>query len=150
MCTNSLRRLTEGALIENELRALKHLGEAQAIRITPAGRYYLTILLRQFPYIDLVMQDTPFFDMEAFQAIAKLCEETDMSLRFQRCEKFIDYLQDQEEEELHTIEKLGSDITWRRRFVPNMKTTFEATKQFILRKGHGTEPLLEEEITETI
>jgi hypothetical protein len=148
--TTSVRRLTEGALLENELRARKLLNEAQAVRITPAGRYYLTHLYRQFPYIDLVMQDTPFFDKESFQQIARLCESTEMRERFMRCEKFLDYLQDQEEEELITIEKLGSDMTWRRRFVPNMRTTYESTRQFIIRKGHGVEPLSEEETLETL
>jgi hypothetical protein len=143
--TTSARKLIEGALVENEIRARKQLDEAQSVRLTPAGRYYLTHLYRQFPYIDLVMQDTPFFDREYFQQIAPLCETTEMTLRFERCEKFLDYLQDQEEEELVTIEKLDSDKTWRRRFVPNMRTTYEATKQFIIRKGHGAEAILEEE-----
>jgi hypothetical protein len=107
------------------------------VRITPAGRYYLTHLYRQFAYVDLVIQDTPFFDHGAFEDIAPLCEATDMPIRFQRCELFLKYLEDQEEEELVTIERLGSELTWRHRFVPNMKSTFEATKKFIITKEYG-------------
>jgi len=104
---SSIRRLTESALIENDLRALRLIDDAQAVRITPSGRYYLTYLHRQFPYIDLVMQDTPFFDREVFDEIEPLCEATDMQARFRRCERFLRLYSGQEEEEMVTIEKLG-------------------------------------------
>lgn len=133
----SLSRLNDFALIENDLRSQKFLTSSQAVRITATGRYYLNDLYRQFAYVDLAMQDTPFFDHEVFKSIASDCESVDMNDRFRRVDSFLQYLQDQEEEELITIEKLGKEVTWRRRFVPNIKSTYEATKRFIISKGYA-------------
>lgn len=130
----SHRILTESFLIENDLRAIKNYSDAQAIRLTPTGRYYLIKLHRKFEYIDLVMQDTPFFNREVFDQIEVLCDANDMKSRFERCEIFLNYLEDQEEEELITIEKISSGVTWRPRFVPTMKRSFQATKEFIIEK----------------
>jgi len=132
--STSFVRLNDSGLIENDLHARKYIEHSQAIRITATGRYYLSDLYRMFSYVDLVMQDTPFFDQEAFALIEKDCESTDLEVRFRRVQTFISYLEAQEEEELLTIEKLANDITWRKRFVPNMKTTFEKTKGKILSK----------------
>ena len=140
----SLAKMTENALVENDLRARKRIAEAQALRITPTGRYYLTHVCRMFTYVDLVMQDTPFVDGDAFAKIAAMCEATDMPARFARCDAFIDYLEDQENEELLTIEKLGGDLTWRERFVPRIRRSVERTKQFIVDKGYLS---LEREVT---
>jgi len=132
----NLKRLVEHGLIEDDLRSQKLISEAQAYRITPTGRYYLQHLYRQFPYIDLVMQDTPFFDKDIFQQIKEDCESVDMNVRFRRCENFIQYLSDQEEEELRTIRKLKVDITWQPQFVRNISRTFESTKRLIIAKGY--------------
>ena len=134
-CLVSLRRLVENALVENDMRAQKLHDEAQAVRVTATGRYYLVYLYCRFAYMDLVMQDTPFLDENYFRSIAAKCESVDMKIRFGRCEDFLRYLEDQEEEELITLEKLGGDITWRRRFIPRMKKSFEKEKQFIVDKG---------------
>jgi len=52
------------------------------------------------------------------------------------CDDFLFYLEDQENEELITIEKLGSGITWKKKFIPAMRTTFEQTKRYIQDKGY--------------
>jgi hypothetical protein len=132
----SLRRLVENALVENDLRAQKLLDETQAVRITPTGRYYLINLYRMFAYMDLVMQDTPFLDEKCFRDVARRCESPEMAVRFERCETFLNYLADQEEEELITLEKLGGDITWRKRFIPRMGRYYEIERQFIINKGY--------------
>ncbi len=133
----SMRRLCENALVENDLRAQKLINAAQAVSITPTGRYYLVRLCRMFAYLDLVLQDTPFLDEQAFRRIAPKCESTEMPVRFERCKHFLDYLSDQEEEELVTIEKLGKGMTWRTQFVPRMKYSYEHDKQFIIEKGYA-------------
>jgi hypothetical protein len=57
-----------------------------------------------------------------------------MDVRFERCELFLDYLAEQEAEELITIEKLGQEVTWRTRFVPRMRAAYEREKIFIAKK----------------
>jgi hypothetical protein len=135
--TNSIYAMTNNAIIENDLRAIRDLSAVHAIRITPTGRYYLLKLHRMFAYIDLVMQDTPIFERDTFDRIAELSLKIDMPSRFIRCETFLDYLQNQEEEELLTIEKLGTEVTWRERFVPRMRRKYLATKKIIERKGYA-------------
>jgi hypothetical protein len=132
----SIKRLIENSIIEDDLRSQKFSEAAQAIRITATGRYYLNHLFRMFAYIDLVMQDTPFFDQYSFMEIANLCESTDMAIRFTRCDLFLNYLQDQEEEELMILEKIGKEVTWRKNFVGIMKESLEKTKEFIRSKGY--------------
>jgi hypothetical protein len=132
----SIRWLVENALVENDLRAQKLLDDAQAVRITPTGRYYLGELYIMFAYMDLVIQDTPFLDEKCFRVITPKCESVDMGVRFERCEAFLNYLADQEEEELITLEKVSGDITWRRRFIPRMRGHYEREKQFIINKKY--------------
>jgi hypothetical protein len=131
-----LQRLVENALVENDLRSQKLLADVTAIRITPTGRYYIQNLYRMFAYMDLALQDTPFLDHDVFQSVERQCESTDMRVRFERCETFLKYLADQEEEELVTIEKLSSEVTWRCRFVPRMQSSYEHARQFIIDKGY--------------
>ena len=142
---SSIRRLIQSALIENDLRAQKFLEEAQAVRITPTGRYYLCNLYRMFSYIDLVMQDTPLLSHATFKTLESLCESSDMKQRFERCDAFIEYLADQEEEEMVSLDKLGCEITWRTRFVPRMRGAYEHDKKFIINKGYLR---IEEEYTQ--
>ena len=132
----SIKKLIEGSIIEDDLRSQKFSDAAQAIRITATGRYYLNHLFRMFAYIDLVMQDTPFFDHEVFMEIASICESTEMAIRFTRCDLFLDYLQDQEDEEIMVLDKIGKEITWRKTFVDIMKVSLEKTKDFIRSKGY--------------
>ncbi|MCJ7482127.1 MAG: hypothetical protein MUO31_04095 [Thermodesulfovibrionales bacterium] len=131
----SLKRLLENSVVENDLRAYKLLDGAQAIRITPTGRYYLTGLCLRFAYIDLVIQDTPFLDEQTFRSISSKCESVDMEIRFQRCEEFLNYLKDQENEELNTLEKLSGDVTWREQFIPRIQNCFNREKDRVIRKN---------------
>jgi len=132
----SLRRLVENALVENDIRAQTLLEESEAVRITATGRYYLTRLYRMFAYMDLVMQDTPFLDESSFREVVRRCESPDMEIRFERCDTFLDYLAGQEEEELITLDKLGRDVTWQKRFIPAMRAAYENEKRVIINKGY--------------
>jgi hypothetical protein len=132
---SSVRRLCESALVENDLRSQKMIDDVQAIRITPTGRYYLLHLSRMFAYIDLVLQDTPFLNEDIFRQVSSKCESTDMAVRFERCELFLDYLSDQEEEEIITIGKFSEGKTWRIRFVRVIQDRYENEKKFITEKG---------------
>ena len=46
-------------LIELDTRITDSLEGSSYLRITPSGQFYLDNLLRKFPYLDLVWQDTP-------------------------------------------------------------------------------------------
>jgi len=135
-CGSSLMSLNANALIENDVRSQQLDTAKHAVRITPAGRYYLKFLYKEFSYLDLAMQDTPFFSWDSFKAIEIRCESTDMEKRFERCEVFLNYLEENESEELLTISKLGEEKTWLRTFVPNMRRSFDATRLYIKERGY--------------
>ena len=105
----SISSLTKKRLIENDLHTVKYLEKANAVRITPAGIYYLKYLLSQFAYLDLMQQDTPLFEEETYLGLNDLAESTRMTGRFERVRMFVDYLQDQETNELSTIAKITSN-----------------------------------------
>ncbi len=63
------------------------------------------------------------------------CESVDMNVRFRRCENFLKYLDDQEDEELRTIVNLNNKFAWQPRFVKKMISSFESTKTSISSKG---------------
>ena len=143
-CRTSLQRLVEGALVENDLRAQRLVEETQAVRVTPTGRYYLITLHRRFAYIDLVMQDTPFIDRRAFDAVEEKCDSSDMEDRFERCDRFLKYLEEQESEELITLSKIAPEGRAQQQFMTAARNAFEREKQYIIGKGYlGLESRIE-------
>ena len=123
--TASLLRLIENALVEDDLRSQKLTKRAQAIRITPTGRYYLAFICKLFAYVDLVLLDTPLFDESTYFKIAPYIDSTDISSRLKRCDAFITYLEDQESEEIVTLSKLGKEYVWKYKFTERIRASFD-------------------------
>lgn len=79
------------------------------IAISLKGYYYVHELINRFSYIDLVLQDTPIFDKQYFDAIrlsfpkARPDGYRDINDRFITAEKFINYLKARE-----SIENAGT------------------------------------------
>lgn len=106
---NSLESLTLKGLIENDLHSKKYFENVNAVRITPAGDYYMHYLCSVFIYIDLMQQDTPIFDEDTFKQLNSLAESTLLDERIKRCKIFIDYLANQESQELSIVKKISNN-----------------------------------------
>jgi hypothetical protein len=105
---NSLEALTLKGLIENDLHSKKYFDKVNAVRITPAGNYYADYLCSVFVYIDLMQQDTPIFDQDTFNQLDQLSGSTLLDERIERCRLFIEYLANQESQELSIVKNLTS------------------------------------------
>jgi hypothetical protein len=87
-------------LIESEPPRVGGIDMANALRIAASGAYYWKYLARAFAYMDLVFVDTPLADRELAHQLARLTDEAEMTIRFQRVRLFMKYLTDRENEEL--------------------------------------------------
>lgn len=121
-------------LIELDTRMSDSLEGSSYVRITPAGQFYQKILYKEFPYLDLVWQDTPINDTSLSLNISKMIHKTEMEERFKRVEMFLDYLDGEEKAELdlYGISAVQNPIT--DRIVPQIKKSFESTREYIRRK----------------
>ncbi|KPV43306.1 hypothetical protein [Alicyclobacillus ferrooxydans] len=133
-CTQSLAGLTLKGLVENELHALRSFDEANSVRISATGRYYLTDLKNLFAYLDLVWHDTPIFDRDTFNILERNADATDMRIRFERCSSFLQYLSDEEEAELVNIRNFTADAGLLRSHTSDMQTVFDAERTKISAK----------------
>jgi hypothetical protein len=91
-------------LVELDTRMTESIEGSSYVRITPAGLFYHDKLYKEFPYLDLIWQDTPINDSAISQELAKLIHVTDMEERFKRVSLFLDYL---DREETYEIEHFG-------------------------------------------
>lgn len=101
-------RLLRRSLIEVDTRATDTIRQANHIRLTPAGWYYVTFLSKSFSYLDLMLQDTPINDEETVEELVDLVKRVDqivdsdqtkrekLELRFGRVNIFLKYLEREE------------------------------------------------------
>jgi len=123
-------------LLELDSRRSDSLSGAHAIRITTSGMYYFRVLVSSFSYLDLVWQDTPIGSESLCDELAGAAHETDMIVRFQRVDKFLDYLEAEERDELAALvsgQTSGQVGIWGP-FVPRLRYVFEREKTLIRRK----------------
>jgi len=131
----SLRILAQKALVENDTYEIGRVGSSY--RITVAGRYYLKYLAVRFSYLDLVLQDTPIADANAFATISGLIDSRDLEDRFRRVGTFLDYLLNEEAREHGAIQSTSDSITLRRRLVAEMVPEFQSEEAYIRGRAHG-------------
>jgi hypothetical protein len=126
---DSLLNLSAFALIENDVYDVRNISDAY--RITPAGRYYIRSLARQFAYFDLVLQDTPICDAPTFEQIKNAAESHDLIVRFTRATEFLEYLRREENREYMVVMNKSASIPLRNRFMPSYAASVEADIQNI-------------------
>lgn len=131
---NSIDALTLKGLIENDYHTKRYRNEANSVRITPTGDYYLKFLSNQFIYLDLMHQETPYFDREIFNELLHLAESTNMDERIQRCQIFVQYLKNYEENELRKIRKITKNEFLTHAFMPGLINKFDNNVQWIQKK----------------
>jgi hypothetical protein len=127
----SLRLLSAYSLVENDAYDPEQI--AQAYRVTLAGRYYMRYLAGKFPYLDLVLQDTPVADEKTFAALEQLIDKKDLDDRFARVRAFLDYLAVEEQREYAAIASTSDSLPLRRQFMTTMIREFEEDRAYILR-----------------
>jgi hypothetical protein len=137
----SLRLMGAYFLLENDAYERSTVGNAY--RITPAGRYYLRYLANKFAYLDLVFQDTPIGDRNAFDVMKSLIASRELEDRFKRVDAFVSYLVGEEEREHAAILNASDSMPLRSKIMPVLKRAFESDHQFIVqqrRRGRRVEP----------
>lgn len=125
----SLKTLGSLALVENDLYDFQKI--SAAYRITPAGRYYMRYLAGRFPYLDLVLQDTPISDAATFDFIKTLIHSTEIAQRFERVGAFLQYLNAEEEREYPVITSTSESLPLRKKLIPEKITEFEEDRAWI-------------------
>lgn len=121
-------------LVELDTRRTDTIAGASAIRITTSGDYYLNYMANAFAYLDLVWHDTPFNDSGVFDQLVRLIHSTDMEDRFVRVDKFLDYLEGEEERELTRRGLLGNEAHLCGPFIPRIMAHFEKEKSEVKKR----------------
>ena len=107
----TLNRLVYRQLIEANTRSADSIAGASHVRVTSGGWYYSKFLASLFAYLDLVLQNTPIDDQGVENALRASVSKVDnladregekidrMTARFERVNRFLQYLEDQEDRE---------------------------------------------------
>ena len=130
-------------LMEANSRSTESINEATHVRVTSAGWYYPTFLVASFGYLDLVLQDTPLDDpvlrddlVRAIRNVDNLDGRTEqklerLSVRFARVERFLHYLEAQENAEVARY-RLGEVVSVvAGRFMPEISSKYFDEKEWI-------------------
>jgi len=136
---DSLIKMAFFGLVEFENQSKHGYKTATYVRITNTGTYYLEELVRNFVYLDLMWIDTPISNRDLVRELLKCVVElkdlrVDESLaqRFDRTEKFLDYLMEMEEQEFKNSPEIkDSDLT-QVHFIPDIRKNYDETKKYIL------------------
>lgn len=133
---DSLLRLSSFNLVEYDNQSKTDLDSAAYVKITPAGKYYLSELIFEFVYIDSVFIDTPISDSTTEQNLRKYCDNTELELRLERTRLFVDYLYQAEIDELREHpEYLQNEFT-NNSFAKEIKERFAVLEQEIRMTAH--------------
>jgi hypothetical protein len=140
---DSLAKLFKFGLIEFESGA-KDPAMAKYFTLTPTGDYYLNVLVRRFPYLDLVWQDTPVSDSGLVDVLRKIIDEKNTDIRLERVEQFLDYLAKEEEREFTNNPEYQESALMGTRFMKVIMESFKDEKEYIGKKqearSYGSEP----------
>ena len=152
--TKTLDRLVERQLVEVNTRSTKTVSGASHIRVTASGWYYSRYLSCTFAYLDLVLQDTPLNDENLERSLRQSVYEVNnladrehekherMQVRFNRTQKFLDYLTNEENQEFQTIALDNIKGSLSQRYMPYIQKRFKEDRQYIeerLGEGRSTD-----------
>lgn len=153
----SLLRLVARQLVETNTKIIDSISSSTHIRITSSGWYYLKFLINSFAYLDLVFQDTPINDLETvkglFESMKKVNNLGDpeedkisrMEERFSRVGIFLNYLQNEENDEIENYYMKGKTGIIFSSFVPSIIETFMEQKKWISRRVKENKEKYDEE-----
>jgi hypothetical protein len=139
----TLNRLVARQLVETNTRSTENIAGASHVRITSAGWYYQRYLVSSFPYLDLVLQDTPLNSAaleanlrDAMWSVDNLSDRDDlkierMQVRFDRVNRFLEYLSYEEEKEREAFRLSRSRGVLGEEIVPPIKLAYQRQKEWI-------------------
>jgi hypothetical protein len=142
----SLNRLVAIQLIEANTKSTESIVGASHVRVTSAGWYYSTFLVKSFAYLDLVLQDTPLNDVNVESQLRKYLLEVDnlsdrddqkldrMYVRFARVRMFLDYLKSEENREHKEFDLEHRGGIWAAPFLPVISLQIEKEINWILKR----------------
>ena len=132
-----LDRLLRQRLIE-AANGYRVRGEAaDSVRITSAGYYYLSTLLEQFAYLDLVTTDTPIKSREWYEKIKQVASADGALLqgikeRLDKVGVFLEYLAAEEDAEVEYVQRAGLPALVTSPIVAPLRERFATARQDIL------------------
>jgi hypothetical protein len=142
----SLDRLLMRQLIEANTKSTESTAGASHVRLTSAGWYYFTYLVKSFAYLDLVLQDTPINDDSVAQRLTSLLGQVDnlsdgegsrlerTQVRFKRVREFLDYLETEERREAAAFGLETRGDVWDQSFIPEIRQQIETEFAWIERR----------------
>jgi hypothetical protein len=144
--STTLDRLVNKQLIEVNNRSSTTVSGASHVRVTAAGWYYAQYLARTFAYLDLVLQDTPFNDEALEQQLRQSVYDVNnladrehekyerMQVRFNRTQRFLDYLSSEENRDFQTFDLARARLTLFSKFMPDIQMRFKEDRTYIERR----------------
>lgn len=142
----TMNRLVEKQLVETNDRSTENIVGASHVRVTSAGWFYSDFLEGSFPYLDLVLQDTPIASEEVAEELLQAVGEVDnwgdkpeekeqrLAVRFRRVETFLKYLTEEETRERATYRLEGRTGPVCEAIMPSIVKDFVEQKERILRR----------------
>lgn len=123
--------LIENNLVDTEssvgdIDSIETLQDADNLKVTYAGAYYLSSLVGRFCYLDLVQQDTPIYQDEHYYSIREIFPEADtygnrlLDKRFEATVRFYGYLKAEETAELRRISPAATEPALRQSILETM------------------------------
>lgn len=142
----AINRLVSRHLVEPNTRSPETVEGASHVRVTSAGWYYVRHLVPTFAYLDLVLQDTPINNQavekelrNSVYEVNNLLDDEDKKLervraRFRRVEKFLDYLEKEEQGERAEFGLAKLDTPIAESIVGWIRSKFEKERDWIDRR----------------
>jgi KaiC/GvpD/RAD55 family RecA-like ATPase len=131
---DSLTRLARFKLIVFDNQDPEGLKTASYFKITQTGIYYLEELSRRFVYLDHVWMDTPIADENLEKELRYSIDEVEMNKRFERTEKFLNYLKKMEEMDFEMNPFYYNSALGNYRFMKQIIEGYNADKKYILNR----------------
>ncbi len=130
----SLKILLIHNLIIADTQSKTQFENATHFKITSTGTYYLTQLVKQFIYLDLIQFDTPVADVNLVKRLRAQIDEEYMDRRIDRCYAFIEYLCEAEKIEFEEHPEYKNSELTSRLFMPDIISIYLQETAIILDK----------------
>lgn len=140
---NTANRMVRWKLIEVDTKSTDSILGAKHVRVTSAGLFYLAGLANSFPYLDLVLQDTPIDDFIIHKRLLELVKQADnltgrdsekvarLAVRFDRVETFLEYLKNEEQRELEALQFTNAGQLFRTSLVKDIDLEYIRQRDWI-------------------
>jgi DNA-binding PadR family transcriptional regulator len=129
---DALLRLAKRDLIVFDTKSRDSIENADYFRITECGSYFSNVLSKNFVYLDSVWMDTPIADIDLVNELREMINYTNLDVRFERTDKFLEYLLTMEEQEKKRHPEHQSSPLGKFSFAKGLISGFEREKQTVM------------------